>query len=508
MSVAADRATTVQSLAAALPDGRVIGDGAAVITEIVYDSRQVEPGYLFAALPGGYADGHDYAAQAVARGAAAVLVERVLEIDVPQIVVADSRAALAPLSAEFFGHPSRELGVIGVTGTDGKTTTTFLIDAIMRRVGKRTGLVGTVAIRIGASVDFHSSRQTTPESVDVQRYLRAMAAAGAEWAILEATSHALPQHRLDNVVFQIGAVTNITHEHLDYHKTIAGYRRAKAILFERVADFPGTAVVNIDDEGAREMLCYVGDSDVTTYSPSGANADLRALDIEMRPNGTRFRLATAGREPTAVSMPLIGQFNVANALCATGVALAAGIPLTEIVAALAKAPAVPGRMERVDRGQPFQVVVDYAHTPESLAKILATLRALNPGGRVIAVFGSAGERDIEKRAKQGAVAQRDADFNVFTTEDPRFEDPDAIIAAIADGARAAGGREGETFSCVTDRRQAIAQAFAVARPGDCVLLAGKGHEGSIIWGQEKRPWNEARVAHELLSELGYEGSQI
>jgi UDP-N-acetylmuramoyl-L-alanyl-D-glutamate--2,6-diaminopimelate ligase len=352
----------------------------------------------------------------------------------------------------------------------------------------------------------HDTRQTTPESADVQRYLRAMVASGANWAILEATSHGLAMHRLDHVRFLIGAVTNITHEHLEFHGTLDAYRRAKAILFERVVATGGTAVINVDDAGARAMLPFARGARLLLYSADGRRADLEARGVTSDARGSRFRLETGEWGSGDVVLPLIGSFNIANALCAAGVALAVGLDLPTVVRGLATAPAVPGRMATIVAGQPYSVIVDYAHTPESLTKVLTLLRDLHPRGRLIAVFGSAGERDVAKRPLQGAVAARLADYAVFTSEDPRYEEPDAIIAAIAAGAREAGGRENETFACVTDRREAIRHAFTRARPGDCVLLAGKGHEGSIIWGREKVPWDEAAAARETLAELGFRGS--
>ena len=500
---ASDRSSSIEELAASVPDGRLAGDAATAVTGIAYDSRLVVPGDLFAALPGADVDGHDYAADAVRRGAAALLVERALGLDVPQLIVRDGRAALAVVSAAFFGHPSRELGVIGVTGTDGKTTTSYLIDGILRAGGHVTGMVGTVAVRIGDEVVAHDTRQTTPESVDLQRFLRRMVGAGAGWATLEATSHGLAMHRLDEIAFRIAAVTNITHEHLDYHGTVEAYRRAKGILFERVAAAGGTAVINADDPGAEAMRAFAGSAHVVRYSAQGRPAELRATDLVTDAGGSRFTLDAGAWGSAPVALPMIGAFNVANALCAAAVALSAGIDFPAIVRALEEPPVVPGRMATIDAGQPFSVVVDYAHTPEALAKVLALVRRLHPDGRLIAVFGSAGERDVEKRPLQGAVAARLADFSVFTSEDPRHEDPEAIIAQIALGAREAGGREGESFVRVTDRREAVRRALAVARAGDCVLLAGKGHEGSIIWGREKRPWDEARAAREVLAELGY-----
>jgi UDP-N-acetylmuramoyl-L-alanyl-D-glutamate--2,6-diaminopimelate ligase len=310
-------------------------------------------------------------------------------------------------------------------------------------------------------------------------------------------------HRLDAVRFRIGAVTNITHEHLDFHGTVEGYRRAKAILVERVGEAGGTIVINADDLGAMAIEPFAAGAALVRYSTQRANADLRAVDVQPGAAGTRFRLATRDHGAAEVDLPLIGAFNVSNALCAAGVALAAGLDLPAIASALSSAPTIPGRMARVDMGQPFAVVVDYAHTPDSLQKVLTLLRGLHPAGRLIAVFGSAGERDREKRPLQGAVSARLADITVVTSEDPRNEDAEAIIAQIAAGAEAEGAEPGERLFQVTDRREALRIAFALARPGDCVLLAGKGHEGSIIWGREKRPWNEAGVARELLAEAGY-----
>jgi UDP-N-acetylmuramoyl-L-alanyl-D-glutamate--2,6-diaminopimelate ligase len=305
-------------------------------------------------------------------------------------------------------------------------------------------------------------------------------------------------HRLDHVRFDIGAVTNITREHLDFHGSVDNYRRAKALLFERVAANSGVAVVNADDSGSRAIEHIAEGATIIRYSATGADADLRALDVVSSGVGSTFVLDAGARGRAACTLPLIGVFNVANALCAAGIALGAGIQLDAIGTALATAPPVPGRMVRVDAGQPFSVVVDYAHTPEAIEKVLTLLRRLHPAGRVIAVFGSAGQRDVEKRPLQGAISARLADVSVITSEDPRFEDADAIIAQIAAGAEEAGAVVGKSLFCRTERRDAIRLALDLANPGDCVLLAGKGHEGSIIWGREKRPWDEVAVARELL----------
>lgn len=493
---------TAGDLAAAVPNARLVGDPATPVYGLAYDSRLVERDWCFAALPGADHDGHDYAARAVDAGAAVLLVERELALPVAQLVVPDSRAGLAPLAAAFYDDPSGEVGVIGITGTDGKTTSSFLVDGILRRAGLATGLIGTVAIRIGDEEDQHATRQTTPESADVQRLLRRMAQRGVRWATLEATSHGLAMHRLDGVRFRIGAVTNITREHLDYHGTVEEYRRAKALLFERVAAAGGAAVVNIDDAGARAMLPFAAGAEAITYGMGDAAATLMAREIRSDGAGSRFTLAASGWGTAEIALPMIGGFNVANALCAAGVALAAGLGLDDVADGLAHAPAVPGRMALVDGGQPFAVVVDYAHTPDAMDKVLRLVRGLYPG-RLIVVFGSAGERDIEKRPLQGAVAARMADIVVVTSEDPRYEDADAIIDAIACGALDAGAVEGRTLFRATERRDAVALALGMARAGDCVVLAGKGHEGSIIWGREKRPWDEAGVAREILRALGF-----
>lgn len=497
------RRISLGDLAASVAGARIVGDPATKIGGVVHDSRRAAPGDLFAALPGADDDGHAFAADAARRGVVGLLVERPLDLSLPQIVVPNARGALAAVAATFYGHPSREIGVVGLTGTDGKTTTGYLVDGLLRAAGRRTGLIGTVAVRIGDDLVDHETRQTTPESVDVQRYLRAMVETGATWATVEATSHGLAMHRLDGVAFRIAAVTNITREHLDFHGTVEAYRRAKGILFARVGAEKGTAVVNADDPGAVAMLDFAAGASVLRYGVVDRGAEIRAVGVSSHPQGSRFRIETGDWGAVPVDLPLIGDFNVANALCATAVALAAGVDLATIATALRNPPTIPGRMATVDAGQPFSVVVDYAHTPEALAKVLTLLRRLHADGRLIVVFGSAGERDVEKRPRQGGVAIGLADYAFLTSEDPRHEDADAIIDQIAAGAVAVGGKEGVAFSRVTERREAIRQAFAMAKAGDCVLLAGKGHERSIIWGREKRPWDEAGVARHLLAERGW-----
>lgn len=508
---------TIGELAAHTPGATVEGNPATNVTSVEYDSRLIEPGGLFVALRGGYVDGHDFLPQAVERGATAAMVERGFSAKFPDglraiIRVDDTRAALAPLATAFYGNPSAGMTTIGVTGTDGKTTTSHLIEAMLRHHGRRTGLVGTVEVRIGGDVELHETRQTTPESLVVQRLLATMRERGVDTVVLEATSHGLVMHRLDGCRFDIGVVTNITHEHLDFHGSVEAYRAAKATLLQRVSEGVdagrlGVVVLNADDKGARIVAPQAGRSRVLWYSLTGsAGADISASNVELLPTGSRFVLSTPAGD-AVVSLALPGPYNVANALAAAGVGHALALTPDEIAAGLTSLESVPGRMQTVDEGQPFSVVVDYAHTPDAIRSVL---RALRPStrGRLMVVFGSAGERDIEKRAIQGRVAIEHADFAVFTSEDPRFEDPDAIIAAIADGARGAGGRPGVDFECIEDRRDAIAAILRRAEPGDVVVLAGKGHEKSMIYGSEKRSWDEAAVAAAILRSLGFQRDRV
>ena len=477
------------------------------ITTVCYDSRKAKPGSLFVALRGGYTDGHLHLNDAQANGAVAALVEQWSpEVNSFEAAaqVTDTRAALAQVAAQFYRFPGDSLGVIGVTGTDGKTTTTFMIDAILRHADLRTGMIGTVSVRIGDEITNHDTRQTTPESLEIQHLLAEMRQASVDWAILEATSHGLALHRLDTCPFDIGVVTNITHEHLDFHGSTEAYRRAKARLLEAVdsdADrrYPHGIVLNGDDAGALAIERYAGAQRVLHFSVKQTAADISGHDVVVDRTGTRFNMHLDGQE-LDVQLKLIGDYNVENALAAAGAAFIAGIDPQTIVAGLESLESVPGRLARIDAGQSFGVFVDYAHTPDSLEKTMKLLRALH-NGRLIVVFGSAGERDRAKRPVQGAVAARLADFSVFTSEDPRFENPNEIIDEIARGALDAGGREGVDFVRCEDRQEAVSTAIQAARPGDVVLLAGKGHEQCIIYGSERRPWDEATAARTALGLL-------
>lgn len=506
VSLQLGRHATLADVLASVPGGRLVGAASTAFTDIQYDSREVAPGALFVALRGTDFDGHAFIDHAIGRGAAAVVVDdrwnSGVEVGVPQLRVADTRAALAPISSAFFGHPSRDLPVVGITGTDGKTTTAYIVDHLFRTAGWTTGMAGTVAVRIAGAEDRHALRQTTQESVENQRLLRRMVDAGCDIAVLEATSHGLDLHRLDEIGFAVGAITNATHEHLEHHGTIAAYWRAKAGLFERVVA-GGSSVVNLDDEGARSVLPYVSTSSLIGYSRMAApGAALLAESVASDGTGSTFQMRWEG-QAESVRLPLVGAFNVDNALCAAGIALSMGVSLSTVAEGLASAPAPPGRMVSVDEGQPFVVIVDYAHTPESLTKVLLLLRSLRPDGRLIVVSGSAGDRDPTKRPLQGEAAGRYADHVIVTSEDPRTEDPAAIIAEIAVGARRNGRRDGVDLDLITDRRDAIARAIRIARSGDTILLAGKGHEGSIIVGHDKMPWDEEQVARDALLAVGF-----
>lgn len=481
---------------------------------VAYDSRRVGPGTLFVAVPGLHVDGHEYAPGAVAAGASALVVEQPLEaLAVPQLVVKRSQFALATAAAWWERWPARELGVIGVTGTDGKTTTTFLVAAILASAGLPAGLVGTVEIGIGGRRAPNEARTTTPEAPELQGFLRAMVEAGDRFAVLEATSHGLALERVGEIAFDVGVLTNLTHEHLEFHGTHEAYRTAKRSLFERLAvtaenpdkGWGKQAVLNRDDRWFAEFAAAARDSGarILTYGADPA-ADVRVSAVEEDARHLRLGIATA-RWRGDVALRLAGRFNVHNALAAAAVGEALGLDPGAIRAGLESVAGVPGRMERIDLGQPFGVIVDYAHTPDSLEKVLQILApvAAAAGGGLIAVFGSAGERDVVKRPLMGRIAGDRARLVVVTDEDPRLEDRQAILEQIAGGARAAGRVDGRDLLVVADRDAAIAAAFERARPGDVVLLAGKGHEGSIIYGTEKRPWDDREAARRALRALGH-----
>lgn len=490
-----ERGIGLGALADAVAPERVIGVPAGEITGLTAHSAEVEPGSVFFAIPGGTHDGWAFVTEAASRGAVAVVAEReTAGLVIPQLIVANARHAVADAADAWYGRPSAHLRVYGITGTDGKSTTAFLSVGILLAAGRRPGLVGTVDTRVGDQQMASTSRTTTPEALELQRLLADMVEAGNDSVVIEATSHGLAQARVRNCRFAVGVVTTITSEHLEFHRTLDAYRAAKAILVEEAP----VAVLNRDDD-TFEYLRDRAAGAVISYGID-AEADLRATALDLGPHGSRFHV-TGPRWSGPVTIELPGRFNVSNALAALGLAEAEGLDLEQAAAALGEVHGVPGRMERIDLGQPFGVIVDYAHTADSLAKVLRALRPLT-AGRLIAVFGSAGDRDRTKRPTMGRVAGELADLVVVTDEDPRSESPSEINEEIAKGARDAGAQE-ERLWVIDDRRSAIAHALRMAQAGDMVLLAGKGHEPSIIYGDDRRWWDEREVARQELRGIGF-----
>jgi UDP-N-acetylmuramoyl-L-alanyl-D-glutamate--2,6-diaminopimelate ligase len=460
---------------------RIIGDPATEIDSLAYDSRKAGPGALFFCVPGEKRDGHDFAPQVVEAGAAALVVERELELEVPQAVVSDARAAMAPVAAAFNGDPTAELRVAAVTGTNGKTTTAFLLREILEASGTKCGLLGTVKQVVGGVEE--EVVRTTPEAIDLQATFRRMLDGGDRACAMEVSSHALSLHRADAIRFEVAIFTNLTQDHLDFHADMEDYFLAKRKLFAERG--PGTAIVNVDDSYGRRLA---GEFECVTFSAEGAAADYSARGVEFDAGGARF---TVGEAEIRTGMP--GHFNVANALGAFAAARAMGVSTADAAAGLARAARVPGRFEPIDEGQGFAVLVDYAHTPDSLENVLRAARRLT-SGRVISVFGAGGDRDKDKRPKMGRAGAELSDLVIVTSDNPRSEEPAAIVAEVAAGAEGAPELEVEI-----DRRAAIAAALARAEPGDTVVIAGKGHEqGQEFEDGRKIPFDDREVAREEL----------
>jgi UDP-N-acetylmuramoyl-L-alanyl-D-glutamate--2,6-diaminopimelate ligase len=477
--------------------------GEVEIEALAYRSESVTKGALFFCVRGFTADGHDFAHEAVEHGAVALVCERPLGLAVPEVLVDDVRAAMAPIAAAFHGDPTRELRLVGVTGTNGKTTTAFLVRHLLERAGLQTGLLGTIWSVIGGRR--REVERTTPEAVDLQRTFREMRDAGDVACVMEVSSHALELHRADAIDFDCGVFTNLTQDHLDFHGTLDEYFGAKRRLFvPHGGSPPHVPVVNVDDEwGARlaEELAESSHPELITFAVD-READLRAADIRSSASGSRFTcIGDHGTIDVVLALP--GLFNVYNALGALGAARALGVEPAAAAESLADAPGVPGRFEPVDEGQRFSVLVDYAHTPDSLENVLAAARELlsqTDGGRLICVFGAGGDRDRDKRPLMGEAARRLADHVVVTSDNPRSEDPEAIVAAIVEGAERAASDS--TLDVETDRRAAIEHAVGVAQPGDIVVIAGKGHEqGQEFEGGRKVPFDDREVAREALRAL-------
>ena len=448
------------------------------ISGISYDTRTIQPGELFVALTGYKTDGHRFLREAVEKGAAAVICHKAPEEPGPWLIAADTRAALAAVSANWFGRPADELTVIGVTGTNGKTTTTYLIKAMLEGVlGAKVGLMGTNQNMIGEEVI--PAHRTTPESWEVQKLLRDMADSGCTHVVMEVSSHALALHRVDGISFKAGIFTNLTRDHLDFHGTMEEYRRVKGLMFRQT----GTAVLNLDDEAGRYYASIVT-CPALTYSENKDQADVTAKNIRLFPDRVEFEALTTGAI-ARVRLPIPGGFTIYNALGVIACGLALELPLPQVCASLAEAKGVKGRIEVVPTPTDYAVIIDYAHTPDALENILTTVRDFTPG-RVICLFGCGGDRDRSKRPVMGAIAAELADLVVLTSDNPRTEDPEAILADIQ------AGMEGSDTPCmvVPHRREAIRRALDEAKSGDTVVLAGKGHETYQEIGTRRRHLDE------------------
>lgn len=476
--------------------GLVARRGDASVSGVASDSRLVKPGDVFVAYRGFEADGHDFIDRALVNGAVAVVFddprhETTVE-GVPWARVADARVACAELAAAYFDNPSHDLLLLGVTGTNGKTTTTFLIEAILAAAGKRGAVIGTLGY--GPVDALTDAPRTTPDAIELQRRLRDMADDGVEGVAMEVSSHSLVLHRPWRCSFDVGVFTNLSQDHLDFHADIECYLEAKLLLFTEYADTsekPMMGAINLDDEfGAR--IAERAHCPVVGYGLT-EDADVRAIDPEMSDAGSRFELRLpAGSVRVELGLP--GAFNVQNALAAAAAAEAMGIGPDAIADGLSSMTAVPGRFEGVDAGQPFGVIVDYAHTPEALENVLRAARGLEPR-RLICVFGCGGDRDPDKRPKMGRIATRSADFTVITSDNPRSEEPEAIIDAIL------GGVVGEHYAVESDRANAIRMALEMAEAGDIVVIAGKGHETYQIFADETIDFDDRQVARELIAEM-------
>lgn len=468
------------------------------ISGIQYDSRQVKPGDLFCAVPGFHTDGHLYCREAEGRGAVAVLVERAEAVPdrLPGLVVGDVRKAMALTSDLFFGSPSRRLWMVGVTGTNGKTTVTHLIRAILEAEDIPCGLTGTVHTLVGPEV--LKVVRTTPEAPDLQRLLRFMVDRGMAAAVMEVSSHALALARVDHVLYDVGVFTNLTQDHLDFHRDFEDYFQAKAKLFRNLGQGPEkgprAAVINADDPYAERFsaLCPVP---VITYGLRD-EAAIRGQSVQIGARGVQFVAVFPDGRRQPVNFTMTGRFNIQNALAAMAVGYVKGIEPVSMAEALARVPGVPGRFERIDLGQPFTVIVDYAHTPDGLENVLVTAREFALG-RVVVVFGCGGDRDQGKRAMMGEVAGRLADLAVLTADNPRSEDPREIIGQIEQGLRRVAGH----WAVELDRERAIRLAFSQAKAGDVVMILGKGHETYQIYRDGTIHFDDREVARQLLKEL-------
>ena len=474
------------------------------ISGLEYDSRRIKPGYAFVALRGESVDGNRFIPQAIASGAAAIITDSDARPEAMAWArVRDARRALALLSANYYGHPARQLRITGITGTNGKTTTCFLVESILGAAGRKTALVGTIEYHIPGKT--LPAPHTTPEALELNRLFRQALDRGATDVVMEVSSHALAQLRTFSVPFDVAVFTNLTRDHLDYHRTLEEYFAAKQILFTGCgAPAPRVAVLNIDDPYGRELEGFSEDQGSRVLSYGLKQGNFSVAGVEMRPSGTHFELLIPhGAIP--IRSPLIGRVNVYNMLAASAAAHAGSCPPEAIANGLSNLKRVPGRFEPVDCGQPFTVVVDYAHTDDALRNVLSLARELlaSSGGRVITLFGCGGDRDRTKRPLMGEAAGKASDFVVLTSDNPRSEDPAEIMAEVIPGLQ----HTGVQFEVEADRRAAIAQAIGRARRGDIVVVAGKGHEQVQVIGASNLPFDDRQVAREALRNLGYHCDQ-
>ncbi|RWR08193.1 UDP-N-acetylmuramoyl-L-alanyl-D-glutamate--2,6-diaminopimelate ligase [Siminovitchia fortis] len=462
------------------------------ITAIVNDHRKVEPGSMFICIKGHHADGHDFAKEAADMGAAAIISERALPLSVPVIVVNDTKHAMAVLADAFYGHPTGKLRLVGITGTNGKTTTSFMIEEIFREAGFKAGLIGTISMKIGNRII--ETKNTTPDTIVLQETFAEMVSEGVDAAVMEVSSHALVQGRVDGCDFDVAVFTNLSQDHLDYHKTMEEYKKAKGLLFTRLGNTytkPKFAVINADDPAGKQ---YIADTSahVVTYGID-YRADFMAENIVMERNGTSFTLISPEGK-NKVSLKLMGKFSVYNTLAAIAAAYVSNVPLETIIRTVESVQGVPGRFEGVDEGQDFSVIVDYAHTPDSLENVLKTIREF-AGKRIFAVVGCGGDRDRTKRPLMAEAACKYATDPIFTSDNPRTEDPIAILKDMEKGV------EGKQYQVIPDRKEAITAAIHAAREGDVVLIAGKGHETYQIIGDKVFDFDDRLVASNAIKEL-------
>ena len=490
----------LRQLVQSLPASTIEGPLDREVAGITYDSRRVTPGMVFVAIPGQRVDGHEFISMAIERGASAVICERSRLVPgrVTRIEVPDVREAMACAARSYYQHPSEKWKVIGVTGTNGKTTVAFMIKAVLEAAGIKTGLMGTVRYEIGDRVI--PAQRTTPESIEVQQMLSQMLKADCQACVMEVSSHALDQKRVHGVEFDVGIFTNLTRDHLDYHGTMENYFSSKKKLFTSLGQGSkhGASIINIDDTYGARLVDEISGVEVQLTYGFGETARLRATKIELNADGSRFVIETPDRK-FAVRLPLIGRHNIYNALAAVGACLSLGIDVVKIQAALNALPPVSGRLEKVSAGQPFGVFVDYAHTDDALKNVLGTLREITKG-RVLLAFGCGGNRDSGKRAKMGKVAAELADYSIITSDNPRKEDPSKIAAQVEEGYKSV---RADAYEIELDRRRAIEQIVAKAQPGDSVLIAGKGHETYQEFEDTVVPFDDRVHAQEALETLEF-----